>query len=87
MKVTTTESGFSAISNVDSSIGGHKKDEMESFIFGEVLKYVYIAFLEDGAFQVARDGANSFVFNTEAHPVKVHRTNKQNGEDSGKQKH
>lgn len=54
---------------------------MESFIFGEVLKYVYMAHLPEGtndAFQVAKDGQNRFVFNTEAHPVKVHRTDKQN---------
>ena len=46
---------------------------MESFWFAEVLKYSYLIQTEgDEEWQVAQTGEeNRWVFNTEAHPVKV----------------
>ena len=41
-----TESGFSGIRNVNAEDGGGKSDEQESFIFAEVMKYVYLMHLE-----------------------------------------
>lgn len=41
-------------------------DNMETFWFAETLKYLYLLFSEDEAIDL-----NEWVFNTEAHPVKV----------------
>jgi mannosyl-oligosaccharide alpha-1,2-mannosidase len=40
-----TETGFSSITNVDAPGGGSKGDVQESFVFAEVMKYVYLAHL------------------------------------------
>jgi mannosyl-oligosaccharide alpha-1,2-mannosidase len=41
-----TETGFSSITNVDAAEGGSKGDVQESFVFAEVMKYVYLSNLE-----------------------------------------
>lgn len=41
-----TPSGFSAISDVDDPDGGDKLDIQESFVFAEVIKYVFLTHLE-----------------------------------------
>lgn len=41
-----TDSGFSAINDVNSADGGGKSDVQESFVFAEVMKYVYLTHLE-----------------------------------------
>lgn len=41
-----TDSGFSAIHDVNKPGGGEKLDQMESFVFAEVMKYVYLVHLE-----------------------------------------
>lgn len=41
-----TDSGFSAIKNVNAADGGGKMDVQESFVFAEVMKYVYLTQLE-----------------------------------------
>jgi mannosyl-oligosaccharide alpha-1,2-mannosidase len=41
-----TESGFSSLTNVDAVDGGSKGDVQESFVFAEVMKYVYLSNLE-----------------------------------------
>ena len=41
-----TDSGFSAINNVNAADGGGKSDKQESFVFAEVLKYIYLIHLE-----------------------------------------
>jgi mannosyl-oligosaccharide alpha-1,2-mannosidase len=41
-----TETGFSSITNVDVPEGGSKGDVQESFVFAEVMQYVYLANLE-----------------------------------------
>ncbi|KAK3636524.1 hypothetical protein LTR56_014150 [Elasticomyces elasticus] len=74
--VCKTESGYSAISDVNAVDGGKKLDEMESFVFAEVMKYIWLIHLEDdkAPFHVmdSRTGSsNRWVYNTEAHPFKV----------------
>ncbi|KAK4959838.1 hypothetical protein LTR10_002726 [Elasticomyces elasticus] len=75
-RVCKTESGYSAISDVDAVDGGKKLDQMESFVFAEVMKYIWLIHLEDdkAAFHVmdSRTGSsNKWVYNTEAHPFRV----------------
>ncbi|KAI6905401.1 hypothetical protein KC334_g6157 [Hortaea werneckii] len=75
-KVCKTSTGFSAISDVKAPDGGDKLDMQESFVFAEVLKYVYLLHLEDNDnalhVQDSRYGAkNQWVYNTEAHPFRV----------------
>ncbi|QIW97079.1 hypothetical protein AMS68_002597 [Peltaster fructicola] len=75
-KYCRTSSGFSAISDVNSHDGGAKLDKQESFVFAEVMKYIYLTHLEDkrATFHVqdSRTGVkNTWVFNTEAHPFRV----------------
>lgn len=41
---TRTSSGFSAIGDVNSPDGGEKLDNQESFLFAEVMKYLYLIF-------------------------------------------
>lgn len=45
-KVCKTSTAFSAISDVKAPDGGDKLDMQESFVFAEVLKYVYLLHLE-----------------------------------------
>lgn len=91
---TRTDSGFTAIDDVNAPGGGEKSDNQESFLFAELMKYAYIthnpgeysitlvavvvkaAFLTrmsfaGGEWQVSPRGRNKWVYNTEAHPVKV----------------
>lgn len=42
-KYCRTKSGFAGLRNVNAENGGGKDDNQESFIFAEVLKYVYLA--------------------------------------------
>lgn len=41
-----TDTGFSSITDVDAPEGGSKGDVQESFVFAEVMKYVYLIHLE-----------------------------------------
>lgn len=71
-----TETGFSAIKDVNLSGGGEKLDQQESFIFAEVFKYAWLVHLDDERNSLhVHDGRkglkNSWVYNTEAHPFKV----------------
>lgn len=69
---TTARSGFSEIDNVNSPGGGDKLDFQDSFLFAEVLKYSYLIHAPDAEYDVQAPGtANTWVFNTEAHPMKV----------------
>ncbi|PSN68004.1 glycoside hydrolase [Corynespora cassiicola Philippines] len=68
---TRVGSGYSSISNVNIEGGGSFTDFQESFWFAEVLKYSYLTFAPDDEWQVSKDGQNTWVFNTEAHPFKV----------------
>ena len=68
---TRANSGFSEIENVNAPGGGAKDDFQESFWFAEVMKYAYIIHAPDAEWQVNSGGKNEWVFNTEAHPLKV----------------
>lgn len=67
-----TETGFAGVSNVNAQDGGDKKNNQESFLFAEVLKYAYLGVSEDGAWQVQPgNGTNQFVLNSEGHPLRA----------------
>lgn len=48
-KVCRTDTGLSAISDVSAPDGGQKTDKQESFIFAEVLKYMWLIHVEVSA--------------------------------------
>jgi mannosyl-oligosaccharide alpha-1,2-mannosidase len=65
-------SGFSTITDVNAPNGGSSANFQESFLFAEVLKYSYlIQSDQDDEWHVNHNGRNGWVFNTEAHPMKV----------------
>jgi mannosyl-oligosaccharide alpha-1,2-mannosidase len=66
-------SGYSSIEDVNVEGGGNFTNFQESFWFAEVLKYSYLIQAEEAKWQVSRDGVNEWVYNTEAHPVRVRR--------------
>ncbi|MCJ1473758.1 maturation of Asn-linked oligosaccharides protein [Lambiella insularis] len=69
---TRVGNGFSEISDVNAPNGGSFENVQESFLFAEVMKYSYLIHAPESIFQVASNGStNQFVFNTEAHPLKV----------------
>ncbi|CAM1506517.1 Fc.00g061580.m01.CDS01 [Cosmosporella sp. VM-42] len=65
------ENGYQGIYNVMRKDGSGHFTKMESFWLAETLKYLYLIFAEDGEWQVQGEGTNGWVFNTEAHPVRV----------------
>ncbi|KAJ9150998.1 alpha-1,2-Mannosidase [Coniochaeta hoffmannii] len=64
-------SGYSSVSDVNAPGGGGYTDFQESFWFAEVLKYSYLIHAEEEEWQVKADHSNKFVYNTEAHPVRI----------------
>lgn len=69
---TIARSGYSEIDDVNTPGGGNKLDFQDSFLFAEVLKYSYLIHAPDAVYDVQAPGtANMWVFNTEAHPIKV----------------
>lgn len=67
----STGAGFSGITDVNAAAGGSFDDQQQTFWFAEVLKYSYLIQAPDAEFQVSASHDNKWVFNTEAHPVKV----------------
>lgn len=67
-----TGSGFSGLNDVDQADGGGFDNVQESFFLAETLKYLYLVFTDDSDVQVKAGSPNKFVFNTEAHPVKIY---------------
>ncbi|KAI5463631.1 glycoside hydrolase family 47 protein [Mariannaea sp. PMI_226] len=63
--------GFSGIHDTTRKDGGGQDNFQQSFWLAETLKYLYLIFAEESAVQLKVNGKNGFVFNTEAHPVKV----------------
>ncbi|KAI6379443.1 hypothetical protein MCOR25_002026 [Pyricularia grisea] len=63
---------YSSINDVNAPGGGGSMDFQESFWFAETMKYSYLIHAEDAPWQVKADRTNGWVFNTEAHPMKVH---------------
>jgi mannosyl-oligosaccharide alpha-1,2-mannosidase len=71
-KTTRVGSGYSSIEDVNVVGGGNWTDFQESFWFAEVLKYSYLIQTEGTEeWQVGDGGRDGWVFNTEAHPVRV----------------
>lgn len=71
-ETTRVGSGYSSIADVNVVGGGEFLNFQESFWFAEVLKYSYLIHTGDAEWQVAGEGGkNAWVYNTEAHPVKV----------------
>lgn len=69
---TRVGSGYSSVNDVTVPGGGGFANMMESFWFAEVLKYSYLIQRDgDDEWQVSTEGRNKWVFNTEAHPVRV----------------
>lgn len=71
LKLCRVGSGFSGLNNVSDALGGGYDDFQESFWLAETLKYLYLIFAPESPVQVQVNGPNEFVFNTEAHPVRV----------------
>jgi hypothetical protein len=65
---TKTAHGYSAVDDVRLP-QPVVKDEMESFFFAETLKYLYLTFVPNPRDVIDLD---EFVFNTEAHPMRIH---------------
>lgn len=61
--------GHAGLQNVTVVDGGFV-NKMESFWLAETLKYLYLIFAEESDLQVHTRG-NEWVFNTEAHPVRI----------------
>ncbi|THC95625.1 hypothetical protein EYZ11_004887 [Aspergillus tanneri] len=72
-KYCRTDSGFAGLMDVNAKDGGGRYDNQESFLFAEVMKYAYLTHSSDEEWQVQKGDGNQFVFNTEAHPFRVHR--------------
>ncbi|KAM0262299.1 hypothetical protein ACHAQJ_001768 [Trichoderma viride] len=70
-KACRAGSAYSSINDVTQANGGGASDDMESFWFAEVLKYAYLIFAEESDVQLQPKGGNKFVFNTEAHPMRI----------------
>ncbi|KAF6167469.1 hypothetical protein GIB67_031670 [Kingdonia uniflora] len=57
--------GYSSLDDV-TTLPPHKRDKMETFFLGETLKYLYLMFGNSSVIPL-----NKFVFNTEAHPIPI----------------
>lgn len=62
MSYCRTHIGYTVVKNV---ITKEKGDRMESFLFGETLKYLYLVFNPDPVVDF-----DNVVFTTEAHPMR-----------------
>jgi len=71
VKYCRTEAGFAAIKDVRTM---EKTDAMESFLFAETLKYLYLLFAPDSAFDL-----QAHVLTTEAHPLVIPRDSRRPG--------
>ncbi|CBY34739.1 unnamed protein product [Oikopleura dioica] len=58
-----TEFGFAGLKSVKT---GQKNEIQESFLLAETLKYLYLIFSDDELISL-----DEFVFNTEAHPLRI----------------
>jgi mannosyl-oligosaccharide alpha-1,2-mannosidase len=68
---THVGSGYSSVNDVNVAGGSGFTDFQESFWFAEVLKYSYLIQSDGEEWQVGGGGRDKWVFNTEAHPVRV----------------
>lgn len=67
-KYTKTDSGYSGLRNVNDNSGSRSNMDgcQQSFFLAETLKYLYLIFAEENTISL-----DEFVFNTEAHPLKI----------------
>lgn len=70
-KACGTPDGFSGIRDVTRQNGGGYDDSQQSFWLAETLKYLYLIFDTDSPVHVGAGTGDAFVFNTEAHPLRV----------------
>lgn len=71
-RVARAKVGYSAISDVTQKSGGQQLDFQESFLFAELLKYMFLIFNDQGTVQTSTNLANSsWVFTTEGHPLRT----------------
>ncbi|KJZ74590.1 hypothetical protein HIM_05940 [Hirsutella minnesotensis 3608] len=72
-RVCRVEGGFAELADVMQSNGGGYIDQMQSFWLAETLKYLYLIFGPESSVQLQLQGGarSEFVFNTEAHPLRV----------------
>lgn len=57
---------FATVDNVAMPFGSSQSNNLDSFFFAEVLKYIYLTFAEPETVDLGE-----WVFNTESHPVRV----------------
>jgi len=57
---------FATVNNVGMPWGESQSNNLDSFFFAEVLKYIYLSFAEPSVVDLGQ-----WVFNTESHPVQV----------------
>ncbi|XP_071726529.1 mannosyl-oligosaccharide 1,2-alpha-mannosidase MNS3 [Rutidosis leptorrhynchoides] len=70
-KYTKVDSGgYTSLDDV-TVLPPRRRDKMETFFLGETLKYLYLLFSENNVIPLTE-----FVFNTEAHPIPIMTTNK-----------
>jgi mannosyl-oligosaccharide alpha-1,2-mannosidase len=69
-KAAKTGAAYSSMTNV-TVVDGEFINKMESFWLTETLKYLYLIFDEESDVQIKMDGTNKYVYNTEAHPVRI----------------
>jgi len=71
-KVARLENGFSYLRDVNAPDGKNREgDNQESYFFSETLKYLFLIFSDDGEWHVNSNDKNSWVYNTEGHPLKI----------------
>lgn len=71
-RATRVWNGFSGFWNVDATYGRvDHSNAQDSYFFAETLKYLYLIFNEKRERDVDSQGRNTWVFNTEGHPLRV----------------
>ncbi|KAF2107020.1 glycoside hydrolase family 47 protein [Lophiotrema nucula] len=74
-------SAFAELEDVNAKIkiGSSKgrRDWMSSYVLTEVFMYAYIIHLDDAPWQLRSDGNMEWIFSTQAHPLKVKKTQEQ----------
>lgn len=64
--VSKNNIAYATVNNVNMPFGGSMSDYMDSFLFAEVLKYMYLTFSDPSVVSL-----DQWVFNTECHPFLV----------------
>ncbi|XP_068665535.1 mannosyl-oligosaccharide 1,2-alpha-mannosidase MNS3 isoform X2 [Aristolochia californica] len=71
-KYTKVENGgYTSLEDI-TVVPPRRRDKMETFYLGETLKYLYLLFGDDNILPL-----DKFVFNTEAHPLPIHPSTKE----------